>query len=72
VEKSVGFYPLAGLALATRQELFDFLVEELVQREPEDMRRIRLLRVALQSQRENLLDFAGVLDTKLDPHLANP
>jgi len=56
---------LAGPALATRQVLFDFIVEELVKREPEDMRRIRPLRVALQNQRDDLLAFAGVLDAKL-------
>jgi hypothetical protein len=56
---------LAGPALATRQLLFDFIVEELVRREPEDPRRIRPLRVALQNQRDNVLAFAGVLDTKL-------
>jgi hypothetical protein len=60
---------LAGLALATRQELFDFVVEELAQREPEDVRRIRPLRVALQNQRDDLLAFAGVLDKKL-AHIA--
>jgi hypothetical protein len=51
--------------LATRQELFDFLVEELSYREVEDVRRIRPLRVALQNQRNDLLAFAGVLDAKL-------
>ena len=56
---------LAGPALATRQMLFDFLVEELAQREPEDARRIRPVRVALQNQRDDLLAFAGVLDNKL-------
>ncbi|MFL5255204.1 MAG: hypothetical protein ACJ8AI_20380, partial [Rhodopila sp.] len=56
---------LAGPALATRQLLFDFIVEELVRREPEDPRRIRPLRVALQNQHDQLLAFAGVLDTKL-------
>jgi hypothetical protein len=60
---------LAGPALATRQELFDFVVEELAQREPEDVRRIRPLRVALQNQRDDLLAFAGVLDKKL-AHIA--
>jgi len=45
--------------------LFDFIVEELAGREPEDPQRIRPLRVALQHQRDNLLAFAGVLDTKL-------
>jgi hypothetical protein len=56
---------LAGPALATRQVLFDFIVEELAKREPVDIRRIRPLRVALQNQRDNLLAFAGVLDAKL-------
>jgi hypothetical protein len=60
---------LAGPALATRQELFDFVVEELAQRESEDVRRIRPLRVALQNQRDDLLAFAGVLDKKL-AHIA--
>jgi hypothetical protein len=56
---------LAGPALATRRELFDFLVAELARREPEDARRIRPVRVALQNQRDILLAFAGVLDGKL-------
>ena len=56
---------LAGPALATRRELFDFIVEELVQREPGDARRLRPVRVALQNQRDTLLAFAGVLDAKL-------
>ncbi len=56
---------LAGPALATRQALFDFVVDELAQREPGDFRRIRPVRVALQNQRDTLLAFAGVLDGKL-------
>jgi len=56
---------LAGPDLATRRELFDFLVAELAAREPEDPRRIRPVRVALQNQRDHLLAFAGVLDAKL-------
>jgi hypothetical protein len=56
---------LAGPMLATRQMLFDFVVEELAHCEPEDVRRIRPLRVALQNQRNGLLAFAGVLDAKL-------
>jgi len=56
---------LAGPPVATRQVLFDFIVEELTRREPADPQRIRPLRVALQNQRDNLLAFAGVLDTKL-------
>ena len=34
-------------------------------REPEDPRRIRPVRVALQNQRDDLLAFAGVLDAEL-------
>ena len=56
---------LAGPALATRRELFDFVVAELAAREPEDPRRIRPVRVALQNQRDDLLAFAGVLDDKM-------
>ena len=56
---------LAGPALATRRELFDFVVAELAAREPEDVRRLRPVRVALQNQRDTLLAFAGVLDGKL-------
>jgi hypothetical protein len=56
---------LAGPTLGTRQMLFDFLVEELARREPEDVRRIRPVRVALQNQRDDLLAFAHVLDAKL-------
>ncbi|UIF88348.1 hypothetical protein KAF44_22925 (plasmid) [Cupriavidus necator] len=57
---------LAGPDLPTRQELFDFIVEQLRQREPEDPSRIGTMRVALQNQRNDLLAFAGVLDQKLD------
>src|SRR3954470_20249828 len=56
---------LAGPDLATRRELFDFIVAELIVREPEDPRRIRPVRVALQNQRDDLLAFAGVLDAEL-------
>jgi len=56
---------LAGPDLATRRELFDFIVAELAAREPEDPRRLRPVRVALQNQRDHLLAFAGVLDAKL-------
>jgi hypothetical protein len=56
---------LAGPDLATRRELFDFVAAELMAREPEDPRRIRPVRVALQNQRDDLLAFAGVLDAEL-------
>jgi len=56
---------LAGPALANRQMLFDFIVEELARRELGDARRIRPVRVALQNQRDALLAFVGVLDQKM-------
>jgi hypothetical protein len=56
---------LAGPVLATRQMLFDFVVDELQRRECLEPRRIRPVRVALQNQRDDLLAFAGVLDVKL-------
>jgi len=56
---------LASPALATRRELFDFIVAEPAAREPEDARRIRPVRVTLQIQRDDLLALAGLLDAKL-------
>src|SRR5215208_2803968 len=56
---------LAGPDLTTRRELFDFVAAELLAQEPEDPRRIRPVRVALQNQRDDLLAFAGVLDAEL-------
>jgi hypothetical protein len=55
---------LVGPVLATRQMLFDFVVDKLRRRELLDPRRIRPVRVALQNQRDNLAAFAGQLDTK--------
>jgi hypothetical protein len=55
---------LAGPDLATRQMLFDFIVTELAQREVQDARRMRPVRVAPQNQRDDLLAFAGILDGK--------
>ncbi len=56
---------LAGPDLTMRQELFDFVVNELAARENIDSKRIRPVRVALQNQRDDLLAFAGILDGKL-------
>ncbi|MGC1217746.1 MAG: hypothetical protein WA883_09750 [Phormidesmis sp.] len=56
---------LAGPPLAVRQDLFDFIVSELQQREDERYPSIRKLRKALRNQRDQLLAFAGVLDQKL-------
>ena len=53
---------LAGPALATRQELFDFVVRELAQREGLCPHRIGPVRRALAGQRNDLLGFARVLD----------
>ncbi len=57
---------LAGPDFATRQRLFDFVVAELQQREARDLSRTGAYRRALQNQRDGLLAFAGLLDTKLD------
>jgi hypothetical protein len=56
---------LAGPDLIGRRVLFDFIVAELHQREHLDAARIRPVRLALENQRDDLLAFAGVLDTKL-------
>src|SRR3954452_5056630 len=56
---------LAGPDLATRRELFNFIVAELMAREREDPRRIRPVRAALQNQRDDVLAFAGLLDVEL-------
>ncbi|MFK8186609.1 MAG: hypothetical protein AB8B99_24795 [Phormidesmis sp.] len=56
---------LAGPPLSVRQELFDFIVSELKQREDKRYPAIRKLRRALRNQRDQLLAFAGVLDQKL-------
>jgi len=57
---------LAGPELATRRELFDFIVEQLQQREQLCANRIGSVRRMLQRQRDNLLAFAGVLDERFD------
>jgi len=55
---------LAGPELVTRRELFDFIVEQLQQREQLCTHRISPVRRMLQRQRDNLLAFAGVLDER--------
>jgi len=57
---------LAGPDAAQRQMLYDFVVDELLQRESEDLSRIGTLRRALQNQQDNLLAFVRVLDEKFD------
>jgi hypothetical protein len=56
---------LAGLSLAVRQELLDFMTAELKQREGKPYPTVRKLRKALHNQCDQLLAFAGVLDQKL-------
>jgi len=56
---------LAGPALAERQELYDFIVAELQFREAVGGKKVRVLRKALQNQRDDILGFAQVLDEKL-------
>lgn len=53
---------LAGADLAIRQELFDFVLEELAKREPLCPHRIEPVCRLLRRQRDDLLAFAGVLD----------
>ena len=48
-----------------RQELLDFIIAELRERESLGHKRIRALRQALSNQRAELLAFAQVLDQKL-------
>jgi len=56
---------LAGPDLAERQELYDFVVAELQRREAMGGKKVRVLRKALQNQRDDILGFAQVLDDKL-------
>ncbi|MGA7934489.1 MAG: hypothetical protein WCA35_13155, partial [Kovacikia sp.] len=57
---------LALVALAERQELYDFAVAQLQLREGMGGKKVRVLRKALQNQRDDILGFAQVLDDKLD------
>jgi hypothetical protein len=56
---------LAGPLLAVRQDLFDFIVAELKQRECKAHPQIQTLRKSLHHQRDQVLAFAGLLDQKL-------
>ena len=55
---------LAGPELATRRELFDFIIDELRRREELCSHRIRPVWRMLERQRDNLLAFVGVLDER--------
>ena len=57
---------LVGHDLQTREELFDFVVEELRQREPLLPHRISPVRKALENQRDDLLTFVADIDLKLE------
>ena len=57
---------LAGPVLATRRELFAFLVQELQQREPLCPHRIGPVVRMLRNHQDHLLAFAGVLDERLE------
>ena len=56
---------LAGPEWSERMELMNFIISELQQRECENQKGIRKLRIALSNQKEDLLAFAQVLDQKL-------
>jgi hypothetical protein len=55
---------LAGPNAATRRGLYDFVVEELRQREKSCPHRIRPVRTLLEGHRDNLLAFADILDRR--------
>ena len=54
----------AGPDLPTRQQLYDFVVEELRTRESLHSHRIAPVRRMLENHRDNLLAFVGVLDER--------
>jgi len=54
----------AGPDLRTRQQLYDFVVEELRIRESLHSHRITSVRRMLENHRDNLLAFVGVLDER--------
>ena len=56
----------AGPTLDVRQELFDFLIQELRAREPLCPSHIGPVRRTLENQRDDLLRFAAVLDRKIE------
>jgi hypothetical protein len=57
---------LAGPDLATRRELFDFVIAELAAREHLCPHRVGPVRGALEGQRDDLLAFAGVLGERFE------
>jgi len=57
---------LAGPGLKDRRALFDFILEQLRERETACPHRITPVRRALENQREQLLGFVGLLDERLE------
>ena len=56
---------LAGTNWSERMELMDFVINELKRRENEAHKGIKSLRVALSSQKDDLLAFSNMIDQKL-------
>lgn len=56
---------LVGSDLKTRKELFDFIVDELLVREPQSPHRIGPVRRKLENQKDDLLKSFGVIDEKI-------
>ena len=57
---------VAGPDLKTREDLFDFIMEELKAREEQAPHRIGPIRRKLENQKADLLRFAGVMDQALE------
>jgi len=62
----VDVFAVAGEDLPTRRALYDFIVEQLAQLQPQCPYRIAPVVRMLQEQREELLGFVGVLDEQLE------
>jgi hypothetical protein len=56
---------LAGPSLAQRHQLYDFVVDQLRDLEPQCPHRIRPVRTMLENHGPDLLGFVGVLDDRL-------
>lgn len=56
---------LVGPSLKERQELLNFVIEELKRVEPHCFHKIHPLRVFLENNQDNLLEFSGVIDKEL-------
>jgi hypothetical protein len=57
---------LAGPDLATRRELFDFVLQELRRREARCPHRLTPVRRMLEGARDDLLAFAGILEERFE------